>query len=341
MKQENIVLALLITVIICLYVNKNDIINNITNTPLKIFFIIILILLFRFNPMYGCIGLLFIIGFYKSIGLYNMPVHSKYTTFYYDKSIIKQPYKYTAVIVEPREHKALEFVLKNFMENLDENWGFVIFHGTKNETYLKNIINNSLEKYKPQITLVNLGISNLTIADYSMLFYDPNFYSYIPSEMFLIFQTDSIILKENRDKIYDFMEYDYVGAPFIPFVPFSKNIKNIYQIGNGGLSLRRKSKMLQMLKYKKKAITSDNRYGKYIGEDLFFCNYNINGTNIVSNVKIYKPNVNNAKQFCMQNLYDDNPFGVHQYWLLKQNLLNKAIKKYPDLRTLMILNDKM
>jgi hypothetical protein len=78
----------------------------------------------------------------------------------------------------------------------------------------KNIINNSLEKYKPQITLVNLGIPNMSVADYSMMFYDAEFYSYIPSEMFLVFQTDSIILKENRDKIYEFMEYDYVGAPW-------------------------------------------------------------------------------------------------------------------------------
>jgi hypothetical protein len=141
MKRENIILLLLLTLLIILFMYKNNITNQITDISMKLIFIIILILLFRFNPIYGCIGLLLIIIFYKSIGIYDKPLHSKYTTFYYDNSIIKQPYKYTAVIVEPREHKALDFVLKNFKENLDEEWGIVIFHGTKNETYLKNIIN--------------------------------------------------------------------------------------------------------------------------------------------------------------------------------------------------------
>jgi hypothetical protein len=28
--------------------------------------------------------------------------------------------KYTAVIIEPRQHKALQFVLNNFLENLND-----------------------------------------------------------------------------------------------------------------------------------------------------------------------------------------------------------------------------
>ena len=30
--------------------------------------------------------------------------------------------KYTAIIVEPRKHIALEFVLNNFLENLNNDW---------------------------------------------------------------------------------------------------------------------------------------------------------------------------------------------------------------------------
>ena len=39
---------------------------------------------------------------------------------------------YTAIIIEPREHKALEFVLSNFLQNLSTKWNFIIFHGNKN-----------------------------------------------------------------------------------------------------------------------------------------------------------------------------------------------------------------
>jgi hypothetical protein len=48
--------------------------------------------------------------------------------------------KYTAVIVEPRKHKAIEFVLNNICECLSMNWNIVFFHGCNNEEYVKNII---------------------------------------------------------------------------------------------------------------------------------------------------------------------------------------------------------
>jgi hypothetical protein len=44
---------------------------------------------------------------------------------------------------------------------------------------------------------------------------------------------DTIICSNNKEKINDFLEYDYVGAHF-------KWINN--RIGNGGLSLRKKVK---------------------------------------------------------------------------------------------------
>ena len=48
-----------------------------------------------------------------------------------------QKSKYTAIIVEPREHKALAFVLENFLENLNDDWNVIILHGTENKKYVK------------------------------------------------------------------------------------------------------------------------------------------------------------------------------------------------------------
>jgi hypothetical protein len=47
---------------------------------------------------------------------------------------------YTAVIVEPRCHPALELVLSNFNRNLDGNWKILIYHGNNNEQFIKDII---------------------------------------------------------------------------------------------------------------------------------------------------------------------------------------------------------
>ena len=43
---------------------------------------------------------------------------------------------YTAVIIEPRKHKALYFVLKNYLENLDSSWNILILHGNLNKEYI-------------------------------------------------------------------------------------------------------------------------------------------------------------------------------------------------------------
>ena len=48
--------------------------------------------------------------------------------------------KYTAVLIEPRKHKALPFVLNNFFENLSDEWSFVIFHGNQNYEYILDIM---------------------------------------------------------------------------------------------------------------------------------------------------------------------------------------------------------
>ena len=251
--------------------------------------------------------------------------------------------RYTAIIVEPRKHRALHFVLRNFFENLDDNWDFVILHGTENKDYLNNIM-EKLSKYKSRATLINLNKKNLTYQEYNGLFYDKSFYDYIPTETFLVFQTDSMILKENKDKINDFLEYDYVGAPIGSLSHYGDfkdkemiNEKH-YEVGNGGLSLRKKSKMIELLKYikfaKSKHIFDINKFGEYIPEDRFF-----SGEMTSEYIDIYKPHVQEASNFAVQELYNDSPFGIHKIWEgLNENEIHKLIHKYPEIRNLIKLN---
>jgi hypothetical protein len=241
--------------------------------------------------------------------------------------------KYTALIVEPREHKALEFVLTNFMQNLNEDWGFIIFHSITNKKFVENIMNNSLAKYKNKTKLINLNVDNdnFTMKHYSTMFYHKNFYEYIPTETFLVFQTDSMILSENKDKIYNFLKYDYVGAPWKETDGLLID-KSTY-VGNGGLSLRKKSKMLKMLKYKKMAIEKKkNYYGKYIAEDRFFNGYNDNIRKII-NFKL--PTLEEALFFSMEGIYSSSPFGIHKCWNhLDVRDTNNLLKKYPYIQNL-------
>ncbi|KAM0436715.1 hypothetical protein ACHAPT_002426 [Fusarium lateritium] len=59
-----------------------------------------------------------------------------------------------------------------------------------------------------------------------------------PAEWLLVFQTDSIICANSKYDLDDYLEYDWVGAPWNP---------NSTWGGNGGLSIRRVSRLIQLL----------------------------------------------------------------------------------------------
>jgi hypothetical protein len=225
-------------------------------------------------------------------------------------------FKYTALIIEPREHKAFNFVINNFLSCLSDEWGIIIFHGNKNKEYVQNIINNLEEIYKSRIiNLINLNVENLTLESYSNLFFSKEFYDYIPTNTFLVFQTDTIILKENKNNINFFLEYDYVGGPWA-----ANKL-----VGNGGLSLRKKNKMLEILESKK---ASENP----IHEDAFF------SCDIDDKIAYNVPSCEIAKMFSVETIFYENPFGIHKCWnYLRKNNIEFLTNKYPELNELMEL----
>ena len=235
--------------------------------------------------------------------------------------------KYTAVIIEPRIHNALEFVLNNFFTNLDEDWSFMIFFGTDNKQYLFNMIKQKFYHMINRIKLINLGTNNLSIRNYNHILYNKNFYDLIETEIFLIFQTDSIIRNKYKYFINAFLNYDYVGAPWAdPYKVFGKNDCNF--VGNGGLSLRRKSKMLEIIN-KNYDLSCSN-----INEDYFF-------TRSYKNVKLNVPDVEFAKHFSIESVFNYESFGVHKPWLhLSKEDYNLLINISPEVYELELLNNE-
>ena len=73
--------------------------------------------------------------------------------------------KKVAYITEPRKHKALKFVLENFLSILPKEWKFQINHGTENLDYIKRIIDSSSiisdVHSKNRLGLYNLNVKNL------------------------------------------------------------------------------------------------------------------------------------------------------------------------------------
>jgi Protein of unknown function (DUF5672) len=222
---------------------------------------------------------------------------------------------YTAIIVEPREHPALEFVLTNVMANLDPVWTIIVFHGNKNEEFVRSIIERNFHAEATRIKMINLHVDNLTIAEYNKLFYTKSFYDHIPSETFLVFQTDSALCSKFKHNINEFLKYDYVGAPW----------KWSQHIGNGGLSLRKKSKMLEVLE---KCPMDDTAKP----EDVFFSS----GCDAVT---LLKPDSNTARNFSVETIPNETgTFGIHKPWVyLESGDYNMLRSECPEMEQVKML----
>ena len=235
--------------------------------------------------------------------------------------------KYTAFIIEPRKHKALEFVLKNFLENLSNEWSFIIFHGNLNKEYVKNIVDTKLSKYKNRITLKSIHKDNIGASEYSQLLTSRSFYKQIPTEIFLIFQTDSMIIPKNKDNILKFLDYDYVGAPIL-----------FRSVGNGGLSLRRKSKMLEIIDkvpYMRIPFIKSSHCIDH--EDIYFslsAHYRILAS-LMTDISINKPSAEEAELFSSESYINSKSFGIHAPW--KYHSMKKLKSLYPNIEKLVSL----
>ena len=69
-----------------------------------------------------------------------------------------------------------------------------------------------------------------------------------PAEWLLVFQTDSVLCANSNKNLNDYLDYDWVGAPWNPNGRFG---------GNGGLSLRRVSSIIDVLRNQVRADGSE------------------------------------------------------------------------------------
>lgn len=224
-------------------------------------------------------------------------------------------YQYSAVIIDSRITDLFEIVLDNFYSKLDERWCFVIMTTNNNFEYIKDLVYTNFNKEKTRTTIIKFNIDHISFDNYQQLFYYEYFYSYIPTEIFLIFQLDSLLSDKYHHQIYDFMNYDYIGSPFY------KNEKEYYYVGCGGLSLRKKSKMIEIVN----DINYNNENNRKLPEDLFFCEY----------PNIYKPTSDIAVHFCSGVFFHPESIGMHKTFdFITEEQLNIIETHFPLVKTL-------
>jgi hypothetical protein len=232
----------------------------------------------------------------------------------HNRTILLQslPSSYTAVIIETRKHKALEFVLRNVLSTLE--CPILLFCGNLNKDFCTSLLSGPLVEFNERVRLIHLNVDTMRASEYStLLCKQKTIYNEIHTEHFLLFQTDTMLFPRFKDNINEFFQYDYVGAPW--------NNDRYGGVGNGGLSLRRKTKMLEIMD----TVT-------YCGEpeDIYFCN------NLL--VDLHRPSMEQAKRFSVEEVFHPESFGCHQPW--GRGFDKELIAAYPEIAPLFELNGK-
>lgn len=197
----------------------------------------------------------------------------------------------TAIIIEPRKKMvpALSFVINNVLDNLGTEWKLIVFPGKENKDEVATLIKALPKEKKSRASIHDLGLDTMTTKSYNDLMMSDRILNQIPTEMFLVIQTDSLICKQGKDLLEKFMKYDYVGAPW----------KGRNAIGNGGFSLRRKSKMLEILAKCDKA--NHNEDGFFSGG--------------CEGALPSKPSPEEAEEFSIETVKSKGvSFGIHKAW---------------------------
>ena len=208
------------------------------------------------------------------------------------------------IIVETREHKALPFVLNNVMSILPHDWNLQIFHGSINFDYVKEVLRtDELLKYK-EVVLTDLNIESISADDSSLdIMLTENLWNEVISETVLYVECDSMLCSDSKHKVSDFEHFDYIGGYWgNQLDPLDKEYLKVM---NGGVSIRKKSFMLDIIKNDLQLYLEN---GGNPCEDYFVTDYVRN-----------KPTVREVLNFSIDNGYmyplnGEPPFALHKPW---------------------------
>lgn len=199
------------------------------------------------------------------------------------------------VMVEPRRHNALEYVLRNVLHFLDDSWGLQIFSGTRNHEFIKAItVDWGL------VHTEVLPVENLDTRAYNQLKKSSEFWERVRGEHVLWIEPDCLLRRRGLER---FLKFDYVGAPWRKEFAASAYCR----VGNGGLSLRRVDAMREI------AARANPEAELFALEDVFFC-MNLQLANAQHPGRYQLPSVDEAMTFAVESMFATDPVGLHKPW---------------------------
>lgn len=218
--------------------------------------------------------------------------HPSFTALDFNTSWQASPiYPYIAVIIDDRATNKLVTAVLNVLQHIPLDWKVQIFtHNQHWSFYQESSLSPFIKDGRVFMTPINFSGNNIATEDSINLYLTSlSLWRQVRGDKVLLFQTDSAICSNSSYKLTDFLQYDFIGAPWTDG-----------GCCNGGFSIRSRTKILLLL---------DSDRGRFplhqINEDGWFSQSLPHFGGVIAPVSV-------AKTFAMESIYHPRAFAVHK-----------------------------
>ncbi|KAJ3181419.1 hypothetical protein HDU87_001025 [Geranomyces variabilis] len=200
-----------------------------------------------------------------------------------------------ALLIELRPERTLIPILLHYMATVPEDWPFMLMHSAEVVPLLNR--SSAVKKYitSGKLTAMQLPetIKLKDRQDVSYFLTQNSTWHLLPepAEHIFFFQLDAMICSNSEQSVDDYLHFDYIGAPW----PHAPQLRG----GNGGFSMRRKSRLLRCLRHRTWHRGEDS-------EDVFY-SYCLS-----SFPDAVMPSFNQQKEFAIERVDSPRYLGLHK-----------------------------
>jgi hypothetical protein len=244
----------------------------------------------KFTSKYFLWFLIFVV-FFSIVIIY----HNLLDTSQFDSNLINNytsKYPYVALIVDDRANQEVINAVTNVLQHIPTDWKVQMITPVQNWSfYNTSSLSSFILNGRVFMTPLDFPRLDFTGSEYiNLLLTSASLWQQVQGEKILYFQIDSVICSNSSYKLTDFLQYDFIGAPW----------HNNRGCCNGGFSLRSRTKMLQLFE------SSRVRYRLHETNEDVWLHRNLprfNGYIAPTYV---------AKTFSVESVYHPRPFAVHK-----------------------------
>ena len=225
--------------------------------------------------------------------------------------------------------------MPSFVNNLPPSTPILFYHCEANRDFVYKHFEDEIVrgKIRPIQIKASKASERTFIWQYSKFLTNLDFWESLPGENLLMFQSDTCLCGTSVYKLEQLTNYDYVAATW-PEDVYTERHTDLFNGellgGNGGLSFRKKSAMVNLLKNKHlhSFPCPADVVGQPINEDMWFCSHPM-----FKDLKL--PTVEESKQFFNEFVVTDTPLGVHNIWRYNDSsTMEHLARNCPDLLNL-------